>query len=82
MPIKPKHLDELLAGCGKPEDLLGEDNPFRQLKKALLERRLGGADAPPRLRVLHRSDRWQGSSPGPWRQALHRCRADCAVAVL
>jgi hypothetical protein len=47
MPIKSKYLDELLVGCGKPEDLLGEDNPFRQLKKALLERRLGGADAPP-----------------------------------
>jgi hypothetical protein len=41
VPIKPKHLDELLAGCGKPEEMLGEDNPFRQLKKALLERALG-----------------------------------------
>src|SRR6267154_2223452 len=25
MPIKPEHLDELLAGYEKPEDLLGED---------------------------------------------------------
>jgi len=24
MPIKPEHLDELLAGYEKPEDLLGE----------------------------------------------------------
>jgi len=25
MPIKPEHLDELLSGYEKPEDLLGED---------------------------------------------------------
>ena len=41
MPIKPEHLDELLAGYEKPEDLLGEDGLFKQLKKALLERALG-----------------------------------------
>ena len=41
MPIKPEHLDELLAGYEKPEDLLGEDGLFNQLKKALLERALG-----------------------------------------
>jgi len=35
MPIKPEHLDELLAGYEKPEDLLGEDGLFKQLKKAL-----------------------------------------------
>ncbi len=41
MPIKSEHLDELLAGYEKPEDLLGEDGLFKQLKKALLERALG-----------------------------------------
>ena len=41
MPIKPEHLDELLAGYEKPEDLLGEDGLFKQLKKALIERALG-----------------------------------------
>ncbi len=41
MPIKPEHLDELLSGYEKPENLLGEDGPFKQLKKALLERALG-----------------------------------------
>ena len=41
MPIKPEHLDELLAGYEKPEDLLGEDGLFKQLKKALLEQALG-----------------------------------------
>jgi putative transposase len=40
MPIKPEHLDELLSGYEKPEDLLGEQGLFRQLKKALLERAL------------------------------------------
>ena len=41
MPIKPEHRDELLAGYEKPEDLLGEDGMFKQLKKALIERALG-----------------------------------------
>jgi len=41
MPIKPEHLDELLAGYEKPEDLLGDEGLFKQLKKALLERALG-----------------------------------------
>ena len=43
MPIKPEHLDELLADYEKPEDLLlGEGRPVsKQLKKALLERALG-----------------------------------------
>src|SRR6202165_4590809 len=41
MRIKPEHLDELLTGYEKPEDLLGEDGLFKQLKKALLERALG-----------------------------------------
>lgn len=41
MPIKPEHLDELLADYEKPEDLLGDNGLFKQLKKALLERALG-----------------------------------------
>jgi transposase-like protein len=41
MPIKPEHLDKLLAGYENPEDLLGEGGLFKQLKKALLERALG-----------------------------------------
>jgi putative transposase len=39
--LRPEVLDELLAGYEKPEDLLGEEGLFRQLKKALLERALG-----------------------------------------
>lgn len=39
--LRPELLDELLSGYEKPEDLLGEDGLFRQLKKALLERALG-----------------------------------------
>jgi CRP-like cAMP-binding protein len=41
MPIKSEHLDELLSGYEKPEDLVGENGLFKQLKKALLERALG-----------------------------------------
>ncbi len=40
--IKPEVLDELLSGLEKPEDLLGDDGLFRHLKKALMERALGG----------------------------------------
>lgn len=41
MSIRPELLDELLAGYEKPDDLLGEDGLFKELKKALLERALG-----------------------------------------
>lgn len=34
-------LDQLLAGCERPEDILGPDGLFAQLKKALAERALG-----------------------------------------
>lgn len=40
--IKPELLDELLSGLSKPEDLLGDGGLLRQLKKALMERALGG----------------------------------------
>jgi putative transposase len=39
--LRPGLIDELLAEYEKPEDLLGEEGLFRQLKKALLERALG-----------------------------------------
>jgi putative transposase len=41
MSIRPELLDELLSGYEKPDDLLGEDGLFKELKKALLERALG-----------------------------------------
>lgn len=41
MSIRSELLDELLAGYEKPEDLLGEEGLFKELKKALLERALG-----------------------------------------
>ena len=39
--IPAELLDQLLANCSKPEDLIGEDGLFKQLKKALIERALG-----------------------------------------
>lgn len=39
--IRPELIDELLAEYEKPEDLLGNEGLFKQLKKALLERALG-----------------------------------------
>ena len=41
MTIKTEVLDELLADCTAPDDLLGEEGLFKRLKKALLERMLG-----------------------------------------
>ena len=38
--LRPELLDELLSGYEKPEDLLGEEGLFRQLKEALLKRAL------------------------------------------
>ena len=38
--IRPELLDELLADYEKPDDLLGEDRLFKQLKAVLLERAL------------------------------------------
>ena len=38
--IRPELLDELLADYEKPDDLLGEDGLFKQLKTVLLERAL------------------------------------------
>jgi transposase-like protein len=39
--VTPELLDQLLANCSKPEDLLGEEGLFKQLNKALIERSLG-----------------------------------------
>lgn len=39
--IAPELLDQLLVHYEKPEDLLGEEGPFKHLKKALIERALG-----------------------------------------
>ena len=39
--LRPALLDELLSDYETPEDLLGEEGLFKQLKKALLERALG-----------------------------------------
>ncbi len=39
--IAPELLDQLLTHNSKPEDLIGEDGLFKQLKKALIERALG-----------------------------------------
>ncbi len=41
MAIKDELLEQLLAGYEKPEDLLGEDGIFQELKKALIEKALG-----------------------------------------
>jgi transposase-like protein len=41
MATKDELLDELLKGYEKPEDLLGENGIFQELKKALVEKALG-----------------------------------------
>ena len=39
--IRDEIIEELLQGYSSPEDLLGEEGLFKQLKKRLLERALG-----------------------------------------
>jgi transposase-like protein len=39
--IRDEVVEELLRGHSSPEDLLGEEGLFNQLKKKLLERALG-----------------------------------------
>ena len=39
--IKTEVIDELLASCASPSDLLADNGLFKQLKKQLLERLLG-----------------------------------------
>ena len=46
MAIKDELLDQLLEGYQKPEDLLGEDGIFQELKKALVEKALGAELTP------------------------------------
>src|SRR5690606_24500790 len=42
MTISKELLDELLKGCERPEDLLGDAGLMRELKIKLMERMLGG----------------------------------------
>jgi putative transposase len=42
MEIDTKLIDQLLKGCQKPEDIIGESGVLKQLTKAVLERALSG----------------------------------------
>ena len=42
MTISNALLDELLKGCDRPEDLLGDAGLMKELKIKLMERMLGG----------------------------------------
>jgi len=62
--ITPELLDQLLANYGQPEDLTGENGLFKQLKKAVIERALGGrADRAPGLREGRSGGAGQGQQP-------------------
>ena len=51
-------LDELLKGCERPEDLLGDGGLMKDLKRALMQRMLGRrADRASGLRALARQRR-------------------------
>ncbi len=41
MTISKELVDELLRGCERPEDLLGDAGPMKELKIRLIERMLG-----------------------------------------
>ena len=57
MAIKDALLDQLLEGYQKPEDLLGEDGIFQELKKALVEKALGAE-------LTHHLGYEKGEKPG------------------
>ena len=38
MPLSDELIDQLLAGCSSPEDILGESGLLKQLTKRLAER--------------------------------------------
>src|SRR5262245_33536589 len=64
--ITPELLDQLLANYSKPEDLLGEEGLLKQLKKALIERALGGR-AERAFGLRKRRSGWTGQWQQPQR---------------
>ncbi len=83
MTISNEVLDELLKGCERPEDLLGDAGLMKELKIKLMERMLGaeltahlgyeaGKDAPPGQ--PNRRNGTAGSAEGPGRRDAS-CRA-------
>ena len=65
MAFSPELLDQLLAGCERPEDILGPDGLFGQLKKALAERALGAE-------LGHHLSQEQLADPTAGRRRNHR----------
>lgn len=65
MAFAPELLDQLLADCERPDDILGPDGLFGQLKKALAERALGAE-------LGHHLAQEQQAPPGPGRRRNHR----------
>lgn len=65
MAFSPELLDQLLAGCEQPADILGPDGLFGQLKKALAERALGAE-------LGHHLAQEQRAPAGPGRRRNHR----------
>lgn len=85
MAIKQELIDELLKSYEKPEDLLGDEGLFKQLKKALIERALGaeltqhlgyergdpGGRGTPNSRNGYSEKMLK--TPSRWRRAAERC---------
>ncbi len=80
MTISKEILDELLKGCKRPEDLLGDAGLMKELKIKLMERMLGaeltahlgyeeGKDAPP-----GQTNRRNGTSAKVLKARTARCR--------
>lgn len=65
MAFSPELLDQLLTGCERPEDILGPDGLFGQLKKALAERAL-------RAELGHHLAQEQRTSAPAGRRRNHR----------
>ena len=72
MTISKELLDELLKGCERPEDLLGNDGLMKELKIKLMERMLGAE--------LTAHLGYEDGKDAPADQANRRCRTSARPA--
>jgi transposase-like protein len=80
--IAPEVLDQLLANYEKPEDLTGDEGPFKQLKNALIEGAWRGVDEAPSLRKGDPVGRGSGNSrTGPSSKTILTDDSEIEIAV-
>ena len=82
MIISKELLDELLTGCERPEDLLGDAGLMKELKIRLMERMLGAELAASRTQPPPPSAGFWIWFGGPYRPSNASCRTSERVFLL